>query len=625
MTAPRPEDTDFDPTLPGSPAPGTGQKDVAHTLADTLRLSGSAAEGGGGTTPGGSVPLKPMPPMGEEEAPSPLGPLPCTFGEYDLLEEIARGGMGIVYKARQRNLDRIVALKTIREGQLTTPTSILRFRQEAKVAAGMDHPHIVPIYDIGQERGMHFFTMAYVEGESLRHHVVRRGPLPPRDAVALTLPVVEAIGFAHRQGIIHRDLKPDNVLLDKQGRPRVTDFGLAKRMEGDVGLTASGQILGTPVFMSPEQALGGQRVIGPPADIYALGGILYYLLTGKPPFLGETTTEVLCQVVQQAPLPPRAHVPDLPLPLQDVCLKCLEKDPGMRFPTAEALADVLRELAAADFGPTPAFRAAVPAAPGAPHDSTLIATAQAPGMAPLGMPTSSSAGASPHAAEPLSTPPATRSGPMVVAGLAIAALAVGLLLWRLGIFGTGTDPKEPLAGPGPKEIGKKFPGFPKKSRLQSVLSQEMQADFGLKVELIGARLQEDGFLLREGEDLVFRLSVERDAFVGIWTVDAKGEVTQLFPNEFEQDALVKAGQPRIVPGAAYELSAVPSTGPEQIRVLASTRPLQLLTSKGKGPFAVFRSEQWESTLRGLVLKAAAKSREPFASEQSFQYRVEPKK
>lgn len=621
MTEPRRDDLDFEPTLHSA---GEGQpppQPETHTLADTLGLSGRGSAAAG---TGGSVPLTPLPPLPEEEAPSPLGPLPCTFGDYDLLEEIARGGMGIVYKARHRNLDRIVALKTIREGHLTTPTSILRFRQEAKVAAGMDHPHIVPIFDIGQERGVHFFTMAFVEGESLRHHVVRRGPLPPREAVDLTLPVIDAIAFAHRQGVIHRDLKPDNVLLDKQGRPRVTDFGLAKRIEGDAGLTASGQILGTPVFMAPEQALGGQRVIGPPADIYALGGILYYLVTGKPPFLGETTTEVLCQVVQQAPIPPRRHVPELPTTLEAVCMKCLEKDPGLRFSSAGALADVLRDLAGADFASTPAFRAAVPAVEGSPQTSTLV-TAPAPQPAP-------GASSPPTGAGPASTSPASsgRPGLILAAVLGLALVGGGILLRQLGVFGDRTDPKDPLAGPVvPKkdrpELPKKVPPFPKKGRLQAILGPDMQADFGLKVDLIGARPGEEGFLLREGEDMVFRLTVERDAFVGIWTIDPKGEVTQLFPNEYEPDSLVKAGQPRIVPGAAYELAAVASTGMEQIRVLASTRPLKLLAGSGKGPFQVFRSDQWENTVRGLVLKAAAKNREPFAAEKSFQYRVEPKK
>ena len=193
------------------------------------------------------------------------------FGDYELLEEIARGGMGVVYKARQVNLKRIVALKLILAGQLAGPQDVARFHAEAEAAAKLDHPGIVPIFEIGQHEGQHYFSMAFVDGESLAHRVAQ-GVMEPREAAALMKKVAEAIAYAHVEGVIHRDLKPGNILLDKDGTPRVTDFGLAKRVEGESqGLTATGQVLGTPSYMPPEQAAGDNARIGPLADVYSLG------------------------------------------------------------------------------------------------------------------------------------------------------------------------------------------------------------------------------------------------------------------------------------------------------------------------------------------------------------------
>ena len=192
------------------------------------------------------------------------------LGDYELVEEIARGGMGVVYKARQVSLNRIVAVKMILAGQLATKADHDRFHAEAQAAALLEHPNIVPIFEVGEHEGQHYFSMGYVDGQSLAARLAE-GPLPPKEAAELVATVAEAVEYAHRQGVIHRDIKPSNILIDSQGRPRVTDFGLAKRVDSGSELTATGQILGTPSYMPPEQAAGQIKAVGPAADIYALG------------------------------------------------------------------------------------------------------------------------------------------------------------------------------------------------------------------------------------------------------------------------------------------------------------------------------------------------------------------
>jgi len=209
------------------------------------------------------------------------------FGDYEIVREIARGGMGVVFQARQVSLNRPVALKMILAGQFANETDVKRFYTEAEAAANLDHPGIVPIYEVGQHEGQHYFSMGFVDGQSLSQRLVA-GPLPARESADLIRRVSEVIEYAHRRGVIHRDLKPANILLDKDGNPRVTDFGLAKRIQGDSGLTGSGQIMGTPSYMPPEQAGGKRGEVGPTADVYALGATLYALVTGRPPFQAET-------------------------------------------------------------------------------------------------------------------------------------------------------------------------------------------------------------------------------------------------------------------------------------------------------------------------------------------------
>ena len=265
-------------------------------------------------------------------------PFPCAFGEYELLEEIARGGMGVVYRARQVRLNRIVALKMILAGQFASQQEVLRFRREAEAAANLRHPGIVAIHEIGEEEGQHYFSMDFVQGRNLAE-IIREGRLPARRAARYSQAIADAIHYAHQQGVLHRDLKPSNILIDENDQPRITDFGLAKRVRGDLGLTATGEVLGSPSFMPPEQTSGKSAKVGPPSDVYGVGAILYNLLTGRPPFQAETIDAVLVQLREADPVAPRLLNPSISPDLETICMKCLEKEPARRYPTAQALAD----------------------------------------------------------------------------------------------------------------------------------------------------------------------------------------------------------------------------------------------------------------------------------------------
>jgi WD40 repeat protein/serine/threonine protein kinase len=280
---------------------------------------------------------------------STLGTLPApfaalrTFGDYELLEEIARGGMGVVYKARQKSLKRIVAVKMILSGQFASKQEVLRFRGEAEAAANLRHPNIVPIYETGEHEGQHFFSMDYIAGRNLAE-IVRDGPLPAHRAARYVETIALAIHYAHQQGTLHRDLKPSNVLIDADDQPHITDFGLAKHLHGDFGLTVTGQVLGSPNFMPPEQTGARQAKVGPHSDVYGLGAILYHLLTGRPPFQAETIPEVLRQLREDVPVSARLLNPSVPRDLETICAKCLEKEPAKRYATAQALADELQRF-----------------------------------------------------------------------------------------------------------------------------------------------------------------------------------------------------------------------------------------------------------------------------------------
>ena len=265
------------------------------------------------------------------------------FGNYELLDQIGQGGMGVVYKARQKGLDRTVAVKLLRSTFLAGEAGVKRFRVEAQAVARLQHPNVVSIHEVGEQNGLLFFSMDYVEGQNLAQ-VVRGTPLSADRAARYVKTIAEAIHYAHQRGILHRDLKPANILLDTSDQPRITDFGLAKQTEADSDLTVSGAVVGTPSYMPPEQAAGLRKEIGPASDVYSLGAVLYELVTGRPPFRADTPLDTLRQVVDNEPAPPRLLNTKVPRDLETICLKCLAKEPTRRYHTAQALAEDLGRL-----------------------------------------------------------------------------------------------------------------------------------------------------------------------------------------------------------------------------------------------------------------------------------------
>src|SRR5256886_2611740 len=267
-------------------------------------------------------------------------PMLMDFGDYELLEQIGRGGQGVVFRARQKSLNRIVALKVIGLGQWATEAHLKRFRLEAEAAARLEHPGIVPIHEVGERDGSCYFSMKFIEGGQL-DDVPRRQPMPIRRAVELIVKVARTVHYAHEHGILHRDIKPGNILLDAKGEPHLTDFGLARLVESESTVTRTLEVLGTPSYMAPEQAVGNNAAIGSVTDVYGLGAVLYQLLTGQPPFAGGTTYETIKLLLDTEPRPPRLLNPKVDRDLSTICLKCLEKDPQRRYSSALALAEDL--------------------------------------------------------------------------------------------------------------------------------------------------------------------------------------------------------------------------------------------------------------------------------------------
>jgi WD40 repeat protein/predicted Ser/Thr protein kinase len=262
---------------------------------------------------------------------------------YEVLRELGRGGMGVVYKARQLSLNRVVALKMILAGPHAAPEDLARFRTEIEAIARLEHPNLVRVYEVGEQDGRPYFAMEFVDGRDL-HDKIAATPQPPREAAELVETLARAMHAVHQHGIVHRDLKPANVLLTSEGVPKVSDFGLAKRLDAAGGPTLSGAVLGTPGYMAPEQAAGQGKAIGPATDIYALGAILYEMLTGRPPFQAEKPWDVILQVEAAEPVTPRRLQPKVPRDLETICLKCLRKEPAKRYASALALADDLRRF-----------------------------------------------------------------------------------------------------------------------------------------------------------------------------------------------------------------------------------------------------------------------------------------
>jgi WD40 repeat protein/predicted Ser/Thr protein kinase len=286
-----------------------------------IHLGASDRAAAGADTPASSVPLR-------------------RLGDYELLEEIARGGMGVVYRARQLSLNRSVAVKLLLAGEFANDTFIHRFRREAEAAASLNHPNIVSIHDVGEEAGRAYLSMELIEGRSLAE-MARESPLPAAEAAGLVRTIAEAVQFAHDRGVLHRDLKPSNVMVDAMGMPHITDFGLAKRVQEDAEITLTGQVLGTPNYMPPEQVDPKRGQASAASDVYSIGAILYQLLTGRAPFMAETVAQTLRLVLESEPVSPRLLNPSVPRDLETICCKCLEKDPKRRYQSAVALAQEL--------------------------------------------------------------------------------------------------------------------------------------------------------------------------------------------------------------------------------------------------------------------------------------------
>jgi serine/threonine-protein kinase len=281
---------------------------------------------------------------------SAVADMPAAIGRFELLGEIGRGAMGVVYKAWDPRLKRLVALKTLLQGERASAADRGRFGFESEAAAKLAHPNIVPVYEVGEfgAEGQPYFCMQYVEGTTLAVRA-RQGPLPLREAARIIAAIAQAVDHAHRLGILHRDLKPSNVLIDAEGQPMVTDFGLAKRTGGiSGGLTATGDIVGTPNYMAPEQATGDHAAVGPASDVYSLGAMLYELLTGRPPFQAASAVEVLLLVRSEEAVSPRLLNPRIDSDLELVCLKCLEKRPEHRYQSAGLLAKDLEAFLAGE-------------------------------------------------------------------------------------------------------------------------------------------------------------------------------------------------------------------------------------------------------------------------------------
>jgi serine/threonine protein kinase/tetratricopeptide (TPR) repeat protein len=272
-----------------------------------------------------------------DPAPSPLL---MDFGDYELLEQIGRGGQGVVFRARQKSLNRTVALKVISLGRWASKTHLKRFRLEAEAAARLEHPGIVPIHEVGERDGQCYFSMKFVEGGQL-DEVVKQTPMSIRQAAELITKVARTVHYAHEHGILHRDIKPGNILLDQKGEPHLTDFGLARLVETESTMTRTMEVLGTPSYMAPEQAVGNNAAVSSATDVYGLGAVLYQLLTGQPPFAGGTTYETIKLALDNEPRQPRQLNPKIDRDLSTICLKCLEKDPKRRYSSALALAEDL--------------------------------------------------------------------------------------------------------------------------------------------------------------------------------------------------------------------------------------------------------------------------------------------
>jgi serine/threonine protein kinase len=407
---------------------------------------------------------------------------PRQFGPYELLNEIARGGMGIVYKARQPKLDRIVAIKTILPQQFESDSAVRRFQIEAEAAAKLDHPGVVPIYDVGEQDGEHYLCMAYVDGESLATRL-SRGPLPADDAARIVRDVAEAVHHAHERGIIHRDLKPANILIDNAGRPRVTDFGLARRQDVAGSLTADGSVIGTPAYMSPEQATGDSVTIGPLCDVYSLGAVLFHLLTGQPPFGSANVFEIIHRVQQEEPRRPREIEPSIPEPLETICLRCLAKDPRERYTSARALAEDLTRFleGKAVSRPLPRRRSFPTSLANLPFAAMLVAT------------------------------------------ISLLLVCAAIWVYRPSRAATGTPGAPAAPSTDPKPIAETLPPLTGELAVRIWDPHKNSSRHGLNFDTPGA------MPLRYGDQIRVDVRINRPAYLYLFWITPEGDVTPIYP------------------------------------------------------------------------------------------------
>lgn len=461
------------------------------------------------------------------------------IGKYRVIGRIGAGGQADVYRVAHPSLDKELVIKLSR-GPALDCQEIDRLVAEGKLLAELDHPNMARVYDLDFHAGRPFLVMEYVRGRRLRD-AARHDRLPARDAAAIVAQVADALAAAHGQGVLHLDVKPENILLDASGRPRLIDFGLARIDNAWIDpAKAPEAISGTVQYMSPEQAQGRIDSIDPRTDVFALGAVLYFLLSGRPPFASDDLLTSLglarsCQF-DRAPL----RRPEVPPVLAAICLKAMSPAREDRYRTAAEMAASLRRFAG----------------------------------------------------------PKTRRGLV----LALAAFAVVAILVGLAISPSWRVPRFP-------SIGKSSPADEAESAAQSLLGRPARRDFPLEVQILGrAPTRGSPFPLREGQPVWFQIRSDRDCYLGIWHVDGKGVVTQLFPNRYDQDHFLPAAAIRSIPGdSGYALHVTASAGPEYLHFLASTAKWPPLIGESFGPKVAFATEaelrRWQEKLRGVVVQA----------------------
>jgi len=486
-------------------------------------------------------------------------PLPDQIGRYRIISELSHGGQAVVYRAVHPTLDQELVLKL---GKRTVAADARRrsdLAAEGRLLADLQHPHLARVYDLDFDQDRPFVVLEFIRGPNLAQFTAER-PLVPRQAAALVSKLARALAEAHRRGVIHRDLKPKNVVMDESGQPRIIDFGLARLQDAWTDEEdPDGPISGTPSFMAPEQARGETDRIGPASDIFALGGILYFLLTGQVPFPGQNVAEQLQRARECNYDRTALEQPGIPAALARICRRALQAEPSDRYGTAEELAYALERFLAR-----------------------------------------------------------RRQWAALGAVAAVVLILVSTAIWR-------PWNRQPTSGPGAggQTSAQDLPTLQRKAPNGRPLRDE----FALKVDLIGGVVDAEKVKLTVAQRVSLRIDASRDCYVGVWWVDDKGTITQLFPNQYEEDHHLRAGEPRVLPSdPRYAIRATASQGPEYLHVVASTRPWKLPDGQRIGPYAVFETPeeraQWEKQVRGLELVEESDGKTGLVSEVVLPFQVQ---